>query len=459
MIGWRGLLFLLFAAITRVAGGEAAPGEDIAPVRKPAIEVSVIPDREDRIYGMGETPQFRVAVRADGRRLADVKLRYAVGLENMPAKETTVMSGDEDLVVSGAALTTPGFIRCVVKAEVAGQSYRGTATVGFAPEKLTPTQTDPADFDEFWAKGRAALAKIPLEPRLELIPEASTGAINVYHVSFRTWSRLDSAPRPSRIYGILCEPKKPGQYPAFLRVPAAGVRSYRGERTLAEQGAITLEIGIHGIPVNGPAEIYAQLRSGALEGYSQFNLDDPERYFYRRVHLGCLQALKFLRERGHWDGKNLIVFGASQGGMLALATAALDPQVTAVAGMIPAYCDVTGYLHGRAGGWPHMFRSVESGRASPEKVATTSYYDTVNFARRLRCPVLMTVGYNDENCAPTTVYSAFNVIAAPRELVVALEAGHTVTPEMDAIVREWLAEQAGLPDVRRLATTIPREEA
>ncbi len=448
MIAWRALLGLGLATITRLAGSEAAPVADLTSARASAIEVRVVPDCSERIYRRGETPRFRVAVLADQQRLAGVKIRYAVGLENMPARETTVIAGDEDLIVAGEALTTPGFIRCVVKAEVAGQSYRGTATVGFAPEKLAPTQTEPADFDEFWGRGRAALTKVPLEPRLELIPEASTGAINVYHVSFRTWSRSDSAPSPSRIYGILCEPKKPGHYPAFLRVPAAGVRSYRGERTLAEQGAITLEIGIHGMPVNGPAEIYAQLRSGALEGYAQFNLDDPERYFYRRVHLGCLQALEFLRQRKHWDGKSLIVFGASQGGMLALATAALDPQVTAVAGMIPAYCDVTGYLHRRAGGWPHLFRAVGNGRASPEKVATTAYYDTVNFARRLRCPVLVTVGYNDENCAPTTVYSAFNVISAPKELVVALEAGHTVTPEMDARVRTWLAEQAGLHDAR-----------
>ena len=31
-----------------------------------------------------------------------------------------------------------------------------------------------------------------------------------------------------------------------------------------------------------------------------------------------------------------------------------------------------------------------------------------------------------------------------QELAVALEAGHTVTPEMDAYVRSWLARQAGL---------------
>lgn len=444
MIACVGFLVLGLASSAPLVAGDAVTVADFTASRVAAVEVRVTPDCGGRIYELGSAARFRVAVLVDQQRLAGVTVRCAVGLDNMPGAETTAVTGNDDLTIEAGTLQAPGFIRCVAKAEVAGRSYRGVATIGFAPEQLKPTQVEPADFDAFWARGRAALANIPLDPQLELVPEASTGAINVYHVSFRTWSRTDTAARPSRIYGILCEPKKPGRYPAFLRVPAAGVRPYRGERSLAEEGAITLEIGIHGIPVNGPPEIYEQLRSGALEGYAQFNLDDPERYFYRRVHLGCLRALEFLRQRGDWDGKNLVIFGASQGGMLALATAALDPAVTAVAAMIPAYCDVTGYLHHRAGGWPHLFRSPDSGRATPEKIATTAYYDSVNFARRLRCPALLTVGYNDENCAPTTVYSAYNVITCPKELLLALEADHTVTPEMDARVRLWLRAHAGL---------------
>lgn len=435
---------LTFSAV----GSEPATAPELAELEvasAASVVVQVTPDRPDRLYEPGVPVTFRVSVLADGQPLAGAKIRYSVGPENLPAEEKRAVIEGPDLVIAGGTLGAPGFIRCAVKVQVKGRSYRGLATVGFAPEKIVPTQTEPADFDAFWQKGKAELAQVPLEPRLELLPEASTGAINVYHVSFRTWSRLSSAPSPSRIYGILCEPKAPGRYPAFLRVPAAGVRPYKGERELAARGAITLEIGIHGIPVNGPKEIYEQLRSGSLEGYSQFNLDDPSRYFYRRVELGCVRALDFLASRENWDGRNLLVFGASQGGMLALATAALDARVTAVAAMIPAYCDVTGYLHGRAGGWPHLFRSAENGPAAPEKIRTTGYYDTVNFAKRLRGPVLFAVGYNDENCAPTSVYAAYNVVPAAKELIVDLEAGHSLTPGMDRQVRAWLVREAGLP--------------
>src|SRR5690606_11447722 len=208
-----------------------------------------------------------------------------------------------------------------------GKRYRALATAGFAPDKIAPTQTDPEDFDAFWKSGLEELAEIPLEPRMELIPEASMGTINVYHVSFRTWSLSSNSTYQGRIYGILCEPKAPGKYPAVLHVPGAGVRPYSGDREMAERGVISLSIGIHGIPVTFPHELYDQMRTGALDGYPLYNLDRRELYYYRRVYLGCVRANDYLTSRENWDGKNLIVTGGSQGGQLTLVTAALDPRV------------------------------------------------------------------------------------------------------------------------------------
>jgi pimeloyl-ACP methyl ester carboxylesterase len=120
---------------------------------------------------------------------------------------------------------------------------------------------------------------------------------------------------------------------------------------------ITLEIGIHGIPVNLGPEIYTQLVGGVLASYPTYNLDNRQTYYYRRVYLGCVRANDFLCSLEQWDRKNLIVAGHSQGGQLAIVTAALDPRVIALSSTYPAYCDVTGYLHGRAGGWPGMMRT------------------------------------------------------------------------------------------------------
>lgn len=445
-------LFVSLASSLLVAASLSAASTPIVPVPAPAtsrvarVDVRVSPDHGDWTYALGETARFRVTITADEQPLDGVAITYTVGPEMQPAATHTAVVPADGLVIDGGTMEQPGFLRCSVTAEVNGRTWRGLATAGFAPDRITPTQTEPADFDAFWEAGKAALARIPLEPRLSLLPEACTSDVNVYHVSLRTIGET-WAP-PARVYGIYCEPKAPGRYPAVLKVPGAGVRAYAGDPGLAARGVIVLEIGIHGIPVNLAPEVYDSLAGGALLRYWTFNLDDRETYYYRRVILSCIRANDFLTARETWDGHNLLVMGASQGGMLSIATAALDARVTALAATHPAGCDLSGDLHGRAGGWPRPFapnhRGEPSVHATPAKIATASYYDTVNFARRLRVPGHYIWGYNDETCPPTSMFAAYNVITAPKELQLVLEVGHAYPREQTDAVYAWVARTLGL---------------
>ncbi len=419
-----------------------------AQMRTAGVRVAVVPERAGWTYRVGEPVRFNVAATADGQLLTGATVTYKVGPEMLPADENTAVLPESGLVIDGGTLKEPGFIRCVVTVKVGGRTYRGVGTAALSPEEIQPTQRDPEDFDAFWSAAKEELAAIPMEVRRTLIPEACTDRIDVYHVSIRTAGPANARTgAASRIYGILCVPKAPGKYPAILHVPGAGVRPYGGLRDLAARGAITLQIGIHGIPVNQPQEVYDQLSLGALSGYPLFNLDNRDAYYYRRVYLGCVRANDYLASLPEFDGENLLVTGGSQGGQLSIVTAALDPRVKALAAYYPAYCDVTGYLHGRAGGWPHMMnRNLDwaTGHPTKKKIATTGYYDVVNFARRLQVPGHYAWGYNDEVCPPTSMYAAYNVISAPKQLLLALETGHTTIPEETAIMNDWMAARLGL---------------
>ncbi|MCC7496476.1 MAG: acetylxylan esterase [Bryobacterales bacterium] len=247
---------------------------------------------------------------------------------------------------------------------------------------------------------------------------------------------------PSRLYGILCQPKAPGKYPALLAVPGAGVRPYRGLAEMAAHGIITLQVGIHGIPVTLDQTVYEALGAGALKGYFLFGLHNRDRYYYRRVYLGCVRGNDFLSSLPNYDGVNLVVTGGSQGGALSIVTAGLDPRVRGLAAYYPALSDVTGYLHNRAGGWPHMFHAAEGAMSfrSKDMIETSGYYDVVNFARRVKVPGIYSWGYNDETCPPTSTYSAYNVIPGPKKLLLALETGHNSIPEQVARMNAWLLE-------------------
>ena len=429
-----------WVAWVAVAVTVAAP---LAQTRQPfsRVAVMVTPDHPDWTYQPDQPVTFRIDVVRDGHQVVGAPVKYGVGPEMLPpTTEAAAVAGPAPLTVAGGTLKAPGFLRLVATAVIDGRTYRGVGTAGFAPYRVQPTQINPPDFDTFWDAERKRLAGIPIDVKWTPMPDYGTSLAECSQVNIQNAGVTAGT---SRLYGILCVPRAPGKYPALLSVPGAGVRPYRGLAELAGRGLITFQIGIHGIPVIQPQEVYDGLGTGALAGYNAFGLDSRERYYYRRVYLGTIRANDFLTSLPQWDGVNLGVTGGSQGGALAIVNAALDRRVTRLAAYYPALSDVTGYLHQRAGGWPHMFRATTGPAMHRQeaKIVTTQYYDVVNFARRVTVPGLYSWGYNDETCPPTSMFAAYNVITAPKRLMLAYDTGHRTTPEQAEDVNGWLASE------------------
>jgi len=401
------------------------------------VKVVVAPDHQDWLYKTGENVKFSISVYQYGNLLKNASVRYEIGPEKMdPVKRDSLDLSTGILSVDGGTMKTPGFLRCEVVAKIDGKEYSKMATAGFDPLNIQPTVDSPADFADFWAKAKDELAKIPLDARVTLLPERCTEKVNVYHVN------LQNFPGDSRLYGILCVPVKAGKYPALLTVPGAGVRPYEGNIKMAEKGMITFDIGIHGIPVTMDVAVYNNLGDGALRGYPNFNLDDRDRFYYKRVYMGCVRANDFIFSLPQFDGTNLAVTGGSQGGALSIITTALDPRVKWLAAYYPALCDVTGYLKGRAGGWPHYFsKNNLAFNNKKDKIKTCGYYDVVNFARMVKVPGMYSWGFNDDVCPPTSMYAAYNVIAANKSLYLVPETGHWTYPEQTEKLNNWLVEK------------------
>jgi cephalosporin-C deacetylase-like acetyl esterase len=406
-----------------------------AQIPEQVIKVVVSPDHDNWQYSTGEKVKYTVHVFYHQNYLKGVKAWYEFGPEKMEfiKKDSLVLEG-KPFSIDGGTMKSPGFLRCIVTVDFEGKKYRGLATAGFSASDIQPTVTLPDDFREFWETAKSELAKIPVSARMTLLPEKCTDNINVYHVSLLNIGN-------SKIYGILSVPRKEGKYPAVLEVPGAGVRAYSPDINLADRGVITFVIGIHGIPVNMDPGVYLDLGAGALREYWTFNMDNRERYYYKRVYLGCVRANDFLTSLPQYDGINLAVMGGSQGGALSIITASLDPRVKYLGAFYPALCDVTGYLSGRAGGWPHFFdRNNKQYHNTAEKMKTIPYYDVVNFARNMRVPGYYSWGFNDETCPPTSMFAAYNCIPSDKTLALYLETGHWTYPEQNAKLQNWILE-------------------
>lgn len=424
----RMLFFLVFISELNCAWAQRN-GEEVS--------ISISLDHADWVYNPGEKARFTIIVTRQHKTPENTVVHYEIGPEKMPAFIVkTVQVNKNKPIIETATLAEPGFLRCIATIEIDGKKYRALATAAYDPLNIKAVAKMPDDFKTFWQDAKSAALKIPLDSKMVLLPERCTEKINVYQVSMANFSR------GSRLYGILCMPRQQGKHPVLLKVPGAGIRNYKGDTALAEKGIITLEIGIHGIPVTMPTQVYYDLAFGPLKDYFLFNLDDRDQYYYKRVYLGCLRAVDFLVSLPQADTSRIAVYGGSQGGALAIVTAALDPRIKYMASFYPALSDVTGYLQGRAGGWPHMFKASDTSLAVvKEKIKTSAYYDVANFARFIKVPGIYCWGFNDEVCPPTSIYAAYNNIQAPKQTVISKESGHWLTTDQSVKVNKWLFRQ------------------
>lgn len=400
------------------------------------VTVVAEPDHADWTYRTGETAHFTAYAIKENVRMKDAEITYSYGPDKLDAVFTKKIKTDRNGVahfdVPGAK--TPGFTSVRVKVQLDGHTYSSMTNIAFDPYSITPTTTMPDDFEQFWNDAMLKASKVPMLPTLRHSDEESNDRVDVYYL------RLQSYKKGNYVYGVLTVPKTAGRKPAILRLPGAAVRSFNGPNELAYEGFVVLEIGVHGIPVDQDKEIYRQLEAGALAGYTTMGIDNRDTYYYKRSILGCVRAVDYLCTRDDVDTTRIATYGGSQGGMLSIMTAALSPHISALFAYFPAFCDLTGYYNGRGAGWPHLFRDPNEPNIKA-RMEVSRYYDTVNFARILKAPGFYAWGFNDPACCPTSTFSAYNVITAPKQLQVGRDTGHWLYPWQVENAMKWLKAQ------------------
>jgi cephalosporin-C deacetylase len=405
--GWR----QQNGAVTVGANGVAA-----RPEQRQRPPLTVGPDRSDGVYEVGDTVHWKVEWGGDGAPPAAQYTLRSGGLKEVGRGNLDFQNG---VATFDTKFDAPGTMLAEVTWQPDSRANRATAGAVAAPDRITPSAPPPRDFDAFWSAKIKELAKVPFNPQLEPAPVDKPG-VSYWKVT------LDNI-RGAHIHGQLARPTAEGRYPAMLIVQWAGVyplqRGWVTDR--AAEGWLALNIEAHDIPIDAPASYYAQQSAGPLNNYFAIGSDDREKSYFLRMYLSAYQALEYLKTRPEWDHKTLIVRGTSQGGQQTLMLAGLHPKdLTAALALVPAGCDMLAPEQGRAAGYPYWLNDTQGGK-DPQKVRETSrYFDNVNFARHIRCPVLVGLGLRDETCPPAGVLAALHEAHAPKELVILPKSGH-----------------------------------
>lgn len=409
-------------------------------------EYLITTDSPKRIYDVGQPAKVRVMAYTAGKGVNGTYVHYQLGNEMMGYDHAdSVMLRDGMAEINIGTMQHPGFRVCDLHFSIGSSVVKEKVKVGFSPDKIEALTVMPKDFDRFWQRAIKEAAKVDLAPVITPLPQYSTDKVEVSLVM------LNVGPNGRTIFGYLTKPTDGKPHPVLFCPPGAGSKKITPTTFYSERGYIYLNINIHsGCNPELSDDDYAEAVKVATD-YCHNGIENPETFYYRSVYVGCSRCVDFLCTLPEWDGTNVFVTGGSQGGALTIVTAALNSKVTACAPFYPALCDLTGFLNGRAGGWPRYFSRFDKegakllDTANPKSkdawVRTMGYYDVVNFARKLTCPVFYSFGYNDETCSPTSTYAAYNAITAPKTLDTTPTSGHWRFMESNTLSMDFFGNQ------------------
>lgn len=314
----------------------------------------------------------------------------------------------------------------------------------FTLEETRAEVKRPADFAAFWAGIKAELADVPTE--WERLPGAG-GETATHQIDWLRFSSLSD----TLVYGWLAVPKRlpaPSGSRGYLWLPGYSLGNPLPGPEALYPDMVTLGLNIHG---NLPDTPY---KHPSLSGadYITAGIESPQTYVYRQVVGHCLRALDVLAAQPEVSAGRLIAGGMSQGGGLALVTAALAPQVKLCLADMPWLCaldlalsllDRDKYKATKAARYPDARGLIADYADAHPAIAgqiyqTYAYFDPLSHAAAIRCPTQMSAGGRDPSCKPPTIYAVYNELACEKKMLYLPATGHDIVPAMHDAHANWV---------------------
>ncbi|MEF3304305.1 acetylxylan esterase [Paenibacillus sp. GYB003] len=280
-----------------------------------------------------------------------------------------------------------------------------------ALEAYRPDRYAPSDLESFWDETLARFADKPLNDsrrRTEpLFPWMDVDDVR--------YEGFDDTP----IAGWFLLPKMESGRKLPCIVTFHG---YTGGRGYPERYAQWLLMGyaVFAVDVRGQkGDTGNRLASahGMAKGWISQGIMDKYNCYYRAVAIDSVKAVEWAARQPEVDPARIVVEGSSQGGGLALLTAALSDKPALAVANVPNMCHMDfGMLHSTGS----LTELAQFANEFPDRLdavlETLGYFDIMNLAERIRVPVIVSVGLKDTVCMPETVYAAYNRMTCEKEI-------------------------------------------
>ena len=290
----------------------------------------------------------------------------------------------------------------------------------------------PEDFDAYWAAALRELDATDPRPELRPNPLLNTAKVECFDLWF-------TGVGGARVYAKYLRPKN---QPPGLRHPAVlqfhGYSGHSGDWLdkfgWPAEGFCYAAMDCRG--QGGRSEDTGQVKGTTLRGHIIRGLDDPDprKLAFRQIFLDTAQLARVAMGFAEVDAGRVGCFGASQGGALSLACAALEPRIKRAAPVFPFLCDYQRVweLDMAREAYEELrlfFRSFDPRHERVKEIFTKlGYIDCQHLAGRIRAEVLMFTGLMDTICPPSSQFAAYNKITAKKDIVIYPDFTHETLP-------------------------------
>jgi cephalosporin-C deacetylase len=282
----------------------------------------------------------------------------------------------------------------------------------------------PPDFDAYWQRGLDELAALPSDYELEQAA-FQVPAAECHHLH---WQGVAGA----RLHAKYLRPRVSGKSAPCV-ILFHGYSGSSGD--WADKLAwVALGFSVLAMDVRGQAGLSDG--GGSTVGKIQAGLitrglaAGADQLYFRNVYLDCCQIARIAMQLPGVDATRVFAMGASQGGALPIACAALEPRVAAVVSLYPFLSDYRRVWEMDLSEGPYedlrrWFREYDPQHLREEWFFTQlGYIDIQNLAPRVRSRVLMGTGLMDRICPPSTQFAIFNKLECGKRMIIYPDFGH-----------------------------------
>ncbi|MEP6611668.1 MAG: acetylxylan esterase [Mucilaginibacter sp.] len=437
--------YVIVFALTILLGSPAGVKAQEQTEETGDVTLKATPYNKTALFTSSEEVRYRLQLHNNTKKLQNGRVLYQVTTDDGKkivgdSVRISLRDGaDKDVIVNIRKRNT-GFYRInfIVKLPEYDDTVR--RVFGVNPEKVTSQLHKPEDFDAFWKQSKVQLAQVPANYRVLERKDLSTQYKKVYSVEMHSFGDLV-------IRGWLVVPTDGSRFPVHYRVPGYVVSL---QPNMDNDDFIAFDLNVRG---NGNSKDVINI---GTDNYSVVNIENKEKYIYRGVYMDCLRGLDFLYSHSNLgiDTSKIFVEGGSQGGSLALITAALDKRVKLLTMQVPLYADIHDNFAISASYEQQVFpfkvfrkyQSQHAGFSWEKFYSTFDYYDPQNFAPMVKCPVLMGIGLLDQFCPPRCSMALYNHISSTnKEFVCVPNSTHEVNFNYFMFQNLWLREKFRIP--------------